>query len=378
MRYTWLTLVLLAPTSALSGAEPARVSFRNEVAPILLERCQACHGPRKAAGSFRLDTFERLMHQGLSGAAVVAGKADESDLYRLLMAEGAARMPKKSDPLSAGQIALIRRWIEQGAHFDGADPKTDLASLVPARMQPDPPKAYKAPVPVLALAFGSDGRELASGGYHEVLIWNAADGKLLRRIKNVGQQVQALAYNSDGSLLAVGGGTPGEYGELKVFDPQTGRLVRTYETSPDLILGVALSPDGKLVASAGVDRTLRVYRTADGKPLCRVKQYADWVTGVAFNRDGTLVAGCSRDRMVKVFDPLTGKLQATYVGHPNKVHAVVFDPLSNRACSAGEDRRIHVWDPREVAAADGTAAQMEDRFKRELPVKHVMGRNVPF
>jgi len=120
-----------------------------------------------------------------------------------------------------------------------------------------------------------------------------------------------------------------------------------------------------------------VYQTADGKPLCQVKQYADWVTGVAFNRDGTLVAGCGRDRMVKVFDPLTGKLQATYVGHPNKVHAVVFDPKSNRACTAGDDRRIHVWDPREVAAADGTAAQMEDRFKKDLPVKHIAGPERP-
>ena len=244
---------------------------------------------------------------------------------------------------------------------------------MPTKAQPDPPLNYRVAVPVLALAFSLDGKELVTGGYHEVLVWDATTGTLLRRIKNVGQQVQGIAFNADGSLLAVGSGTPGEFGELKTFDPKTGKLVRTYGTSTDLILGVAFSPDGLLLASAGADRTLRVYQTADGKELCRVKQHADFVTSVAFNRDGTSVAASSRDRMVKVFDPRTGKLQATYVGHPNKVFAVAFDTDSNRVCTAGEDRRIHVWNPREVAAADGTAAQMEERFKKELPAKHIPG-----
>ncbi len=376
MRYV-LYLFLLATflPSVVRAEGPAQaVSFRNAVAPILLERCQACHGPMKSSGSFRLDTFERLMHNSGSGHAVVPGKVAESDLYQLLIAQDKSqRMPKKSDPLSAEQIALIRLWIEQGAKFDGTDPKADLATLVPAKAQPEPPVNYRVAVPVLALAFSLDGKELVTGGYHEVLVWDATKGTLLRRINNIGQQVQGIAFNPDGSLLAVGSGAPGEYGELKTFDPKTGKLVRTYATSGDLILGVAFSPDGQMLASAGADRTLRVYQVADGKELCRVRQHADFVTGVAFNRDSTSVAGCSRDRMVKVFEPRTGKLQATYVGHPNKVFAIAFDTDSNRICSAGEERRIHVWNPREVAAADGTAAQMEDRFKKELPAKHIPG-----
>ncbi len=350
------------------------VSFRNEIAPILVERCLACHGPMKASGAFRVDTFERLLRKSESGYAVVVGKAGESDLYRLLVTDEATeRMPKRSDPLAKQQVELVKRWINEGAKFDGPDPKSDLATLVPARSQPDPPDLYRQPVPVSALALSPDGKELATGGYHEVLIWNVEDGQLLRRIKNVAQQTQGLAYNADGSLLAVAGGTPGEYGELKTFDPRTGKLVRIFDTSADVVLAVAFSPDGKLIASAGADRTLRVYQLADGKELCRVRQNADYVTAVSFNRDSTSVAGSSRDKMVKVFEPRTGKLQATYIGHPNKVFAVAFDTSTNRACSAGEDNRLHIWDPKAVAAFDGTAAQMEDRFKKEPPVKFIPG-----
>ena len=373
MNPTILTLLLLTNFSA---EEPATkpVSFRNDIAPILVERCLACHGPMKSSGAFRVDTYERLMRKSESGQAIVAGKAAASDFYRLLITDEATeRMPKRTDPLAKDRIELIKRWIDQGAKFDGLDSKADLGTLVPARSQPEPPEYYRQPVPVSALALAPDGKELATGGYHEVLLWNVENGQLLRRIKNVAQQTQGLAYSADGSLLAVGGGTPGEYGELKAFDPRTGKLVRVFDTSADVVLGVAFSPNGKLVASAGADRSLRVYQVTDGKEVCRVRQNADYVTSVSFNREATSVAGSSRDKMVKVFDPHTGKLQATYIGHPNKVDAVAFDSVRNIACTAGEDKRIHVWDPKAVAAFDGTAAQMEDRFKKEPPVKFIPG-----
>src|SRR5690242_2736826 len=104
MRYI-LCLFLLAmflPAAVRAEGPAQAVSFRNDVAPILLERCLACHGPMKSAGGFRLDSYERLMLKTGAAHAVVPGKVAESDLYQLLTSqEGSQRMPKKSDPLSA-------------------------------------------------------------------------------------------------------------------------------------------------------------------------------------------------------------------------------------------------------------------------------------
>ena len=112
---------------------------------------------------------------------------------------------------------------------------------------------------------------------------------------------------------------------------------------------------------------------ASGKELCQIKQSADWVTGVAFDRDGLVVAASSSDKLAKVFEARTGKLQATYIGHGEPVLAVAFDTESAKAVSAGADRRLHVWDPKVIAAEDGTAALLEERFKKELSSKMISG-----
>src|SRR3954452_13727428 len=104
-----------APTSRSAEADATPVSFKRDVAPILLQRCQGCHGPEKVKGEYRLDSFDRLMKGGASEEApVVAGKPDKSELYRLVAsADEDERMPKKGDPLTKEQGARIGRGIEQ-------------------------------------------------------------------------------------------------------------------------------------------------------------------------------------------------------------------------------------------------------------------------
>ena len=45
------------------------VSFIREVAPILVARCQACHGPKTMESNYRLDTFELMIKPGDFGTA---------------------------------------------------------------------------------------------------------------------------------------------------------------------------------------------------------------------------------------------------------------------------------------------------------------------
>jgi mono/diheme cytochrome c family protein len=357
--------------SAIAADPP---SFRNDIAPLLAKNCLACHGAQKSSGGWRADTFAKLMKAGPAGPSVTPGKPEESTLFTLLVtADAQARMPKKSDPLPAADVEVIKRWIAAGAPFDGPDRAVEITALLPASANPDPPAVYRTPVPVMAVAFGPDGSEIAAGGYHEVTVWDAATGKLRRRIKNVGQRVHGLAFAPDGSFLAVASGTPGEYGELKLFDPKTGKALRTPGTSDDIVLATAVSPDGKLVAFGGADRTVRVYEAETGKELSKTKQFADWINRLAFSRDGTLLAAASQDKMVKVFEPRTGHLVTAYGGHGKKVSAAAFDPAGDTLCTAGEDGRLHLWRPREYAAFDGTAAQMEDRFKKDPPIKFIAG-----
>jgi Planctomycete cytochrome C/WD domain, G-beta repeat len=374
VRRSMILIAAMAATVGPARGDEGKVRFLDQVAPILVGKCLACHNPKKALAGFRVDTYARLMAQSEAGPMIEPGKPEDSVLFMLVeQNEPTGRMPKNADPLPSSEVATLRRWIEQGADSGGLDPSAELAGLVARANRPKAPAAYKAPVPITALAFRPDGRELAVGGYHEVTTWDPSTGKLLRRISGLAQRTQGLAFDAEGSILAVAGGTPGESGELVLVDPIGVRPIRPIASATDLMLGVAISPDGSMVAACGADRTIRVHEVASGKELCQIKQFADWVTGVAFDGDGTSVVGSSSDKLAKAFEARTGKLRATYIGHGEPVLSVAFDRESNRAVTAGADRKLHLWNPEVIAAQDGTAGQLEERFKKDLAARMIGG-----
>jgi len=95
------------------------VDFPRQVEPILAKRCFACHGPDKAQGGLRLNSRKGALVDLDSGShAIVPGKPDESELVRRITAtDESQRMPPEGKPLSDDQIAVIRRWISEGASW---------------------------------------------------------------------------------------------------------------------------------------------------------------------------------------------------------------------------------------------------------------------
>ena len=97
------------------------MNFAREVRPILSEHCFTCHGPddAKRKAGFRLDSKEGAFAKLESGdLAIVPRKPDESELiFRIESDDADLHMPPKKGgkPLSAEQISVLRRWVEEGA-----------------------------------------------------------------------------------------------------------------------------------------------------------------------------------------------------------------------------------------------------------------------
>lgn len=323
------------------------ISFKRDIAPILVHKCLTCHGPEKSKGGYQLQTFQGLMRAGDSDTApIVPGRPEESGIFKLITAEDPDdRMPQKAEPLPAGQIALIQRWIKEGAKFDGTDPEAPLAGLL-AVSHPDPPQFYPYPLPIRALAFTADGSELLVGGYHEISIWRVNDGSLVRRIKNFAQQIYCIAFHDD--LIAVASGTPGRIGQVNLISAGDSHAGKVLATAPDSLLAVTLNSDGDRLAVAGTDNTIRIYEAPSGRQLLTIEQHADWVMGLAFSPDGQWLGSASRDKTARIFSVQSGELESTYVGHNDAVLAIAFGPDTNRVCSAGRDKSIHLWDLKEA------------------------------
>ncbi len=106
------SFVLLLVTVQASAAP---VDYARDIKPLFAAHCVSCHGPAKAKGGLRLDTFAGVKKGGNAGAVIVPKKAAESwILHALNGTNEAAKMPPK-EPLSKDQIALVTRWIDEGA-----------------------------------------------------------------------------------------------------------------------------------------------------------------------------------------------------------------------------------------------------------------------
>jgi hypothetical protein len=350
------------PLGAAENQPAPPIRFKEQIAPILVEKCLTCHGPEKARGRYQLQTFELLFKPGDSESRpVVPGDPGASELFRLVTSGDAEdRMPQKADPLTGAEVTLIRRWIEEGAVFDGPDRQAPLASLLPIRPHPAPPLRHRFPVPVLALAFHPAGAELAVGGYHEITLWNPADGTFLKQLTNVTQRTHSLMFSPDGNWLAAAGGIPGRQGEVKLFDLQHDQHAVLF-TGADVVLAAAFSPDGSRLAAAGTDNSIRIFDVAKRKEMLLIQQHADWVSAVVFSPDGTHLASASRDRSARIYNARTGELELSYPGHGAAVNAVAFGPGGREVLSAGRDRKIHLW-----SMAEGKKTSEFTGFEEEI------------
>ena len=102
----------------LSSACADETLFREQVAPLLIDRCLSCHNEERTEGGLSLTTAESSFAGGDSGEAIVQGDSESSYLVeRILPVDGKAEMPEGQPPLEDAQIALIRQWIDQGAEW---------------------------------------------------------------------------------------------------------------------------------------------------------------------------------------------------------------------------------------------------------------------
>lgn len=139
----------IVPLASAHQPIPEEGVFSSDVRPILAARCSACHGSEVQQNGLRLDSLAAILKGSANGSVVVAGDSEKSPLVRRILGLDRPQMPYGSPPLSAKEIEVIRKWIDEGAR--GPDSNTTLAGgglvkhwayVKPAR--PDFPKVKDA------------------------------------------------------------------------------------------------------------------------------------------------------------------------------------------------------------------------------------------
>ncbi|VAX38942.1 hypothetical protein MNBD_PLANCTO02-865 [hydrothermal vent metagenome] len=119
--FVTITVAIAQSESKIRPSSKEEIKFfETEVRPLLAVHCYKCHGAEKQKGELRVDSLQALLKGGESGAAIVPRKPDESLLIEAINHDS-FEMPEKK--LSDKNIAILTKWIKQGAPWSSSNAK---------------------------------------------------------------------------------------------------------------------------------------------------------------------------------------------------------------------------------------------------------------
>jgi hypothetical protein len=193
---------------------------------------------------------------------------------------------------------------------------------------------------------------VATGGANQpVRIWDARDGKEVRRIEGFRNEIRCLHFSPDGKFLAAALENVSAEPTLRLWDLADGKercSFNSYISSFTL----AFSPDGKVLASGDASQDgplVRLWDVATGRELQRHAGHGEYVAAVAFSPDGKLVAsgagsGGYRDNSIHIWEAATGRLIHHFEGQHSTIDSVAFSPDGLTVASGAGDSTILLWD----------------------------------
>lgn len=196
----------------------------------------------------------------------------------------------------------------------------------------------KADQEVERVAFSPDGKILAAGGEDDLLrLFNASDGKLLVALKHT-SGIDSLRWSPDGTFLATGE----ESGVVRLWRMPEGKQAGQGDVG-GAINELDFTKDGKLLVAAGNKTGLRIFDTGDMR-LAKVihrNQTASTITA-RFSPDNRLVAAAGHNGIVDVWRVADGEPVQRLNFTGQKVESLTFSPDGQYLLYAGHDPHIRV------------------------------------
>ena len=348
--------------AAQEKSERPKANYQDDLTPIFRESCFGCHNADKTKGGLNLASFATMMQGGGSGTAIAPGDPDSSYLYQLVTHQSEPHMPLNSPKLPDEKLAIIRRFIEEGAlensgskaavkkehselKLSGSfNQKPDGPPPMPPRLPLEPVLHTARPGAITALAASPWAPLVAVAGQQQILLYNTENLQLLGVLPFPEGIAHVLKFSRNGKLLLAGGGHEAKSGRVVLWDITTGKRITEIGDEYDAVLAADISPDQSLVALGGPSKVVRIFSTATGEIVQQIKKHTDWIYSLEFGPDNVLLASGDRNGDVFVWEAAKGQEYLSLHGHTAGVTALSWRADGNMLASASDDGSIRLWE----------------------------------
>jgi WD40 repeat protein len=346
----------------------AAPSYERDITPILRTYCSGCHNDRDKEGELSVETFASFRKGGVgSGDPVVPGDSAASVMIQRILSSDGDHMPPDDEPqVPAADRAVLEAWIAAGAPAPAVDASL-LQSLVVPKLPP-----HVGVMPVTAAAVTPDGGRVAVVRGRGLMVVPASAGGAAvppgqMAAIDLPWKANAVHFSPDGKAFVVAGGVAGLSGVAELRDPATGSLIRSFGGHRDVLYDAEFSPDGKLLATAGYDRSLKLWNVADGSLLRSIDVHNGAIFDLAWHPSGKLLGSASADETIKLWRASDGLRLDTLNQPQGEMFTVAFTPDGKHVIGGGRDKRVHLW---KLVSLDAPTINppLHSRFAHESPV----------
>jgi WD40 repeat protein len=318
------------------------VLLARSYAAVRHERDDPIHAPFVAVGGFLHDAMRWAPH-----------------LFAVRQRFDYTPLPECDDP-------WVRRWqsgFESSARFSGKPDPTLAVSPDGRRVAVQTPEGIDvidgqtgtlvAAVPtgrgrLQAAAFSTDGtRLLTHDASSAATLWDADTGQALGP-RHEGS-AEAFRFSRDSRRLAILVATSAEAGQCEVLlrDAHDGSLLTTVALPVGMgFLDTVLefSPDGALLATSSREKTITLWRVADGAVASRLAGGDGIVTSIGFSPDGSRIATGDQTGAISIWATHAGQLIGKRIGHKAAVTSLAFHGDGVTIASGSRDGTVRIWD----------------------------------
>ncbi len=364
------TILLIASILLINGAtalgeDTGKITFVDDILPILEDKCVNCHNPDESKGGLDLSTFSATMTGGSGGDIVVSEDPTGSRLYSLAAHLEEPFMPPKGTQADEKELKLLSDWVASGLLETQSStarksdkPKIDFNSItstgkpegppaMPEHLILEPAILTERPNSVPAMAHSPWAPILAVAGQKQVLLFHSEDYDLLGVLPYPEGFPQTLSFSPNGAYLSCGGGRAGKSGNVVAWDIKTGERIIEVGKEYDIVLGSDISPDLKSVILGGPGRNIKIWDTVAGEQINSIKKHPDWLLTAAYSPDGVIFATGGRNGGLYVWESATGYEFHTLKGHTKAVTDIAWRPDGDVLASCSEDGQVMIWEMNE-------------------------------